>query len=372
MNELTTERGFRLHNRGELVEVIPYLVGYRPVDSLVVVALATDGTTVCLTTRVDLVDAAEPAVAKDLVAMADRARADQLVLIVYGPKRGTSPELEDAEVGLLPYDDLVYDLVLVARKVGIGFLGAVYVADERWWTYQPCLDERCCRPEGTPMETVGSRVAAEATYAGMTALPDRESVAAALEPIQGPNQVTMSAAVATAERELVEAGESRSVRRWRAGVLTQLRGALERASKGEVPWIADDTAARILVGLADRVLRDHAWMWFESDPGGRWAAAEQLWRQMARRAPEEYRGAPLFLYAWACWRGGDGVRARIAVERSLSYDSNYPAALLLEEALHRGMDPRKVRPLLPRSGRHARSADAPLSRPGRRGRSGRA
>jgi hypothetical protein len=353
MTEPTAEPSFHIHNREDLIEVTPYLLGYRPIDSLVVIALAGGGE-LRLTIRSDLTEAAEPVFAAELMTMVEEAGGEQIVLIVYGPPCGSPPAEEEAEIGQLPYDDLVYDIADVARHAGIRFIGGVFVADDRWWTYEPCANSQCCRPEGTPLDAPGPRIAAEATYAGLTVLPDRDAIIASLRPIRGPAQAGFSAALAAAQQELVDAAGGRDVIRWRAGALIQLRAVLERVRGGDLPWLSDRVAARLVVGLADTRIRDRAWTWLEADPAGRWSGGAQLWRQLARRAPEEYRTPPMFLYAWACWRGGDGVRARIGLELALSGDPDYVAALLLEQALGRGLDPAQVPALLPRSGQSAR------------------
>lgn len=346
MNMSSADCGFELHGRQELVEVAPYLLGYHPTDSVVAVGMSGQGG-IELAIRADLSDAANPALAEQLVTMAKEAGAERLVLLVYAGPQEPPPAMWEAEVGLLPHDELVEELAGLAVSAGMRMVGALYVSADRWWTYQPCGDPDCCPPDGGPAISGDCRPAAEATYAGMTALPDRSALVATLDPVGDPFGRTMETALAAARQELLDAARSRDLDRWQAGVLIHLRSVLDRVEGGDVPWLSDRVAARLVLGLTDVFVRDRAWLWLEADPAARWTVAEPLWRQLARRAPEQYRAAPLFLGAWACWRGGDGVRARIGVERALSCDPGYQAALLMEEALNQGMDPRGLEPLLP-------------------------
>jgi hypothetical protein len=50
-----------------------------------------------------------------------------------------------------------------------------------------------------------------------------------------------------------------------------------------------------------------------------------------------YLPAPACLLAFAAWRAGDGVLARIAVQRALAADPGYPLATLVQQLIHHGV-----------------------------------
>jgi hypothetical protein len=85
-------------------------------------------------------------------------------------------------------------------------------------------------------------------------------------------------------------------------------------------------------------MRDAIWLGID----GHRIDGRPLWRQLARRLPEPYDAAPLFLFGWASWRAGDGALAGIAAERAVDSDPSYTAADLLLAALTRAADPRRM------------------------------
>jgi Domain of unknown function (DUF4192) len=359
MNMSRTDCGFHLHGRQELTEATPHLLGYHPTDSLVVFGLgapdwSTGGSDIEMMVRIDLADACTPDALEYLMSAAASADTEQLVVLVYGPSAGPLPPRWRAEVGLLPHDELIEEVQAVAADKGIRVVAAMYVCGMRWWCYQPCGETRCCPADGSPV--AGSDAALKVAYAGLAALPDRAALEETFRPFASPQQEGMEAALVAAQQELLDAGRARDLNRWRAGTLVHLRAVFDRlSSTAEVPWLADRVAGRLLVGLTDESIRDAAWMWLEKDAGGRWRNADQLWRQLARRSPEQYRVPPLFLGAWACWRGGDGIHARAGLERALAIDPSYQGALLLLSAMFRWPNPKGLPSLARRSRRPGRA-----------------
>jgi uncharacterized protein DUF4192 len=343
MKELNGGPRLRISSRQDLVELAPYLLGFHPVESVVVLVLSADERSVVLAARIDLAHAAEPQVRDELTLMLRRSGGTQAVLLVYGPRLGVPPTPEEAELGELPYAELVEALIEVVEQADVRFFGGGYIAGDRWWSYRPCADRGCCPPHGMRIEGEDSQVAAAATFLGLTALRDRTALEETLAPIDDPG---IREALGVAKQELLDAGRARDVDGWCAGVGVQLRSVLDRVTGGDSPWLPDRVAARLVLGLAEQRIRDIAWLWLEIDPDTRWLGAERLWRQLIRRAPEEYRLVPLALFAWACWRGGDGIRARIGVERALTLDPTYQMALLLRAALEQGVDPGDIATLL--------------------------
>jgi hypothetical protein len=331
-----------VRGRGDLIDVAPYLLGFHPVDSVVVIALPADGNKVCLTIRADIADVRQDAFVDYLAALVAQGGGRRVVLVVYGGAGGRPP-------GELPDKDVVALFADAADVVRLEVLGAMYVAGGRWWSYDPCGAARCCPPAGGAVGGSASTVASEAERAGLTALPDRAALAATLAPVADEEeQHAMSAALAAAERDMVAAAEADGgIGSWRAEAVARLRAVLQRIAGGEVPWLDPAAAASLLVAFTDTLVRDLAWSWTNDSPS-RCAPAGELWRQLARRAPEPYDTAPLFLAAWAAWRGGGGALARIALERALASDPEYIPALLLESAISQSLDPGTLGPLLGR------------------------
>jgi hypothetical protein len=107
--------------------------------------------------------------------------------------------------------------------------------------------------------------------------------------------------------------------------------------------LGDAEAAAIILGLQDRVTRDHGAEWMEpphTEP------ALRLWRALARRCVqpfEDHAAAPLTLAGWVAWSAGDEATARVAFGRALTLDPDYTFARLLHAALNNGLDPEPLR-----------------------------
>lgn len=318
----------RLSSPEDLVEAVPYLLGYHPSDSLVAVALRGPRHEVVFTMRLDLPQPGARSVATSLArsvpAYLANAEADQAVLVVYGAT-GQMPEG-------LPHSRLVDATSGALRRAQIEILDALYVGAGRWWSYT-CAVPECCPIEGRPIPSDGnSTVAATATYAGLVALPNREAVEKILEPVGFPAAQAMAEALARADEALA----ARITDQLSLDVVRAETRALLTAAVDSEPALSDDDAARLIVGLEDTVVRDECCEWTDTERVG---PAQRLWVQLARRAAPGYDVVPLAMVGWFAWRGGDSTLARIAVDKCLRSDPDYSLARLLEEALDSAVNP---------------------------------
>lgn len=319
-----TPATLRVDGGGDLVELVPYLLGFHPSDSLVFVALRGPSHGVAVTLRVDLAAvAASPAAVEACIHHVRNAGADGVILLVYADD---PPPTGDA---VLPYHELVCDVGPALAAEDIGLVDALLVCRGRWWCYL-CDDPACCPREGRRIcGDDRSAMAVAATVAGMVAAPDRAALERSLAPLPEAERRGVREAV----DRLVQRGAlpSRDQVRalWAEGIAAQLEG--EKA-------IRDDDAATMLLGLADDAIRDECCGWADTPTVG---AARALARQLARRAGPPWDVTPYALLAWFAWRSGEGAQARIAVDRALASDPDYRFALLLEAVLDGGVDPRR-------------------------------
>lgn len=119
------------------------------------------------------------------------------------------------------------------------------------------------------------------------------------------------------------------VERHRDGCSRLLDAAVAAVGAGLAP-VDDETAARLLVGLRDLVVRDLAAVYAGTEQA---SAAEDLCRDLAERAPQEYAAAPACLLGLYAWYRGDTPAAREGLERSLAAAPDYRFAHLLILAL---------------------------------------
>ncbi|MFG3299889.1 DUF4192 domain-containing protein [Micromonospora chersina] len=323
----STERPrLAVRSPGDLVAAVPYLLGFHPADSVVVVAVR--GRRVVFAARGDLPEpGADPRpAARHLAEVVARQRTDAATVIGYGPAGRVTAAVDAVGEAL--------------DRTGLLVRDALRVTDGRWWSYL-CAESVCCPPEGTPYDPAASEVSAAAVFAGQVALPDRAALAAQVSPLGGPVRVAMRRATAQAHRRLAGlAGEAAgtgltsdpSVRS--AGVAA-VRTAFRRHRRGE--RLGDDEVAWLTVLLTHLPVRDHAW----SRTDGR-DADISLWTDVLRRSEPELIAAPGSLLAFAAWRAGHGAVAAVALERVLATHPGYSMAVLLDDALRRGLSPAEL------------------------------
>ncbi|MEU4053728.1 DUF4192 domain-containing protein [Streptomyces olivaceus] len=373
------EHQVTLRTPAELADALPYLLGYRPEDSIVLVALRERegrgrfGGRARLGIPPDPDDWAGAAgqLVRGLVTGAERrgTRPEQMVAyLCQEPARGeTGREVMER---LRP---LAQKLRVECGALDIPVVEALCISAGRFWSY--CCDEAaCCPPEGLPMGLPGTSVlAAAATYAGIQVRGPLSDLHARLLPREGAVAVEQAAALDAAATTLVsrildDAG--------RADVAEETLAAAERAmrrlaeaqpvSGAQAEDLRDDRllaheeAAALILGLQDRTTRDRAAAWMEGDEAG---PALRLWRALARRcigAYGEHAAAPLTLAGWVAWSTGDELEAREALAMALGADPGYLFARLLHQACNEGLDPESIRRCLraERAGLEGAEADA--------------
>lgn len=323
---MSTSPTARISGPAELLQAVPYLLGFHPRASLVLVGLA-DGLLV-VTARLDLTDA-DPAVLAETVAALCRGGSTSIVGAIYAD--GTQGRDRSR-------DTVVASLVDAADAVQCRIDEVLHVADGRWWSLS-CASLDCCPADGRPLPVDPSAFTAAATYAGVVALPDRSALEQVLAP--SPQRLSLAAIDAAgdaARRMTCDASPGSG----RSGRSSPVKRALFTAARAcAVPrWggSSDADVARFGVALTQIPLRDAVWTAIDA---GR-LDGRPLWRDLACRLPEPYDAAPLFLYGWTAWRAGDGASAGIAAQRAVDSDPDYSAADLLLAALSHGVDPRAM------------------------------
>lgn len=348
----------RVQGPADLVQAIPYLLGFHPSRSFVLVGLAAKR--VVVTARADLDDFVEATLLPHTVAAMVRGGTEAFVGVIFDDDVRPDPTAEQ-----LPWRHLAAELHGVAAEAGADVDDVVLVTRGRMWSYD-CCDPRCCPPEGRALEGTPA-VAAAAAYAGMVALPDRASLAELLRP-------SCDAAGLTELLGRLEAAEHAAVQAIAAGE----QGRLDRADiralfaaarafdvPGTDPALSPEQLVRFGVALRRPAVRDALWLGIDD---GR-VDGRRLWQRLATSVPAPFSAPPLFLFAWATYRAGDGALAGTAAELALAGDPDYSAADLILAALSNAIDPRRLPRLRSQRQRSARVRAA--SREGRPGGEGR-
>ncbi|MFI2641194.1 DUF4192 domain-containing protein [Streptomyces sp. NPDC018610] len=372
------EHQVTLRTPAELADALPYLLGYPPEDSIVLVALHDRGGHGRFGGRARLgipPNAADwPSAARQLahglITGSERrgAKPEQMVAFVcQEPSAGESGR--DVMRRLRP---LAQKLRTECGRLDVPVIEALCISAGRFWSYC-CPSVGCCPDDGLPMGLPGTSVmAAAATYAGIQVRGSLRELRARLLPWEADAARAQERALDTAGRALVPRILDEASR---AEVSAETLDLAERVMRrfAEAPFavdgasadlrddrlIRDEEAASLVLGLQDRTTRDRAAEWMEGDEAG---PALRLWRALARRCVGpygEHAAAPLTLAGWVAWSAGDEIEAREALAMALGADPDYLFARLLHQACNEGLDPESVRRCLrtEREGRARPTAD---------------
>ncbi|MFE9373930.1 DUF4192 domain-containing protein [Streptomyces sp. NPDC006711] len=367
-----------LRGPAELADALPYLLGFHPTDSAVLVALHGESGRFGGRVRVGL--PASPQEWPDI--------ADQLAecLVTGSERRGPRP---DGIVVFLCQDPsrdgsarqvmerlrpLAQRLRVACGSLDVPVLEALCISDGRYWSYC-CPDSRCCPPEGSVLALPGTSVmAAAATYAGLQVRGSLREMEERFAPMRYPaaqeQERALDAAAAQMFPRVLGGGDRRGVADETLDLAARLMRRIARApapacgADGRAPagrgagallagrnavdelddgLIAHDEAAALILGLQDRTTRDWAAEWME---GAEAQPALRLWRALARRCVGPYRdhaAALLTLAGWVSWSTGDDPNARVAFSLALRADPEYRFAYLLHQACNQGLDPEELR-----------------------------
>ncbi|GLV85172.1 hypothetical protein Slala03_48610 [Streptomyces lavendulae subsp. lavendulae] len=380
-----------LRSPAELADALPYMLGFHPTDSLVMVAVHGEGGRFGGRLRVGI--PSTPA------EWEDTARQVAECLVRGSERRGGKPDgivvflCQDPRAGesgqrvMTRLRPLAQRVRLACGALDVPVLEALCLSGGRYWSYT-CDDSGCCPAEGNPLAPPGTSVmAAAATFAGLQVRGSLKEIESRLAPLVGAGAAEQEEALDRAAVALVPKILDGATRQEVGAETIALAKTLmrrltlappveggPRADDWDDALLGHDEAAAVILGLQDREIRDIAAEWMEGDEA---APALRLWRALARRcvgAYGEHAAAPLTLAGWVCWSGGDEPTARIALGLALRADSEYRFAQLLHHACNEGIDPEGLRQCLreerrrrePRRKRSAATTRPPGRRDGKR------
>ncbi|ADD45031.1 DUF4192 domain-containing protein [Stackebrandtia nassauensis] len=319
----TSSADITLSSPADLVAAIPHLVGYRPTDSAVLVGL--DEGHIKVTLRADLPLASGCFdVFADVITTMRRNDATAVVLVGFGEAARVTPVVDH----LLPR----------LHGADIEVLDAIRVTGGTFWSYV-CPEPTCCPPEGKPVPR-DSRIEAAFVGEGMVAAPDRNAVAAQIDPVDFETRNHVALHLCDFKRtarldRLVNAKRDRA-----AENTAKLAGAAKGVEAGTMPglaltaklgWAIAETSTGYKTALAIVDAGDHA-------------HGLALWIWLARHHTGIYRSRAAAMTAYAAWRRGNGVLAGEAVGVALRLQPTCRLAQAVGLALSNGFPPAKVPP----------------------------
>lgn len=266
---------------GDLVAAVPYLVGFTPQRSVVVVSLRGERLRCGVVARADLPDvgrASDEMVSADtmsddfqqlltaqelvaqLVGAVLRDEPEEAVLLVYDDEPFTQLDL--------PHQDLVVAFSSAFAAAGVRVKESLYLTSDRFWSYR-CKDPNCCPAQGRLVDQVlGSPVAATLVAHGRAPLPTRDDLRRQVR-ARGPLTSAATGYAASVELEQrkgldLTACQDRTLQSFGLLVMRRLNPLLDDAHPGERNSQAPDgtwgatpvEAGAVLAGLADVHVRD--------------------------------------------------------------------------------------------------------------------
>lgn len=333
----------RLSGPDALVSAVPYLLGFHPHQSVVVVWTSPSKSRIVLTMRSDLLAADvsdRPAMLETLVEMlfvpVPRLPADAVPFIMVFPDIAPVGDATDGDESL-PESDLVAVLLRRLDDAGRRAGDVLCVEGDRWWSYL-CSDADCCELCGTVIDpSVRLEVEAQFVVAGSAPLASRDELLA---------EVAAAPAAAVRRMRTLITGTGASVKTMRgapASLSKQLRARCWTAMSGAVADPAEvslDDQALILAGLRDLWLRD-AFISLAVRTGSQ-GLCELLSRTVSL-APRHFVGPSATTLGLLRYLSGDGARAWVALDRARAEDRDYSLATLVSTALAGGMPPAALR-----------------------------
>ena len=304
----------------DLLAAIPFLIGYHPSNSLVLVALSSDSDeqgSVGMAMRVDLpVDVA--AEGYDLLASHfTREKADAALLVAYTP--------HDCQLG----ESILINASAALMRAGIEIKESLVVQNNRFRSLL-CIDSLCCPPHGSPVPEIdSSRIAAEHVIAGHP-MPFA-SVTQLIDSISALPTSTAADWCSEVSQFVVapDAPELNNLQRDGATAVIDLAGEYQAGRGAE----DRELAARVIGRMSDIQVRDFALGSHSIETADFYW---KMWRDLLVIAPRGFVAPIASVFAAISYERGEGAVAHKALDRAVADDPRYSLALLLRRVFTAG------------------------------------
>jgi len=303
----------------DLLAAIPFLIGYHPIDSLVLVSIKED--CVGMAMRIDYpIDQSEAAF--DLCATHISAdEADGVLIVAYQP------------LGRSDGEQVLAQTTAALSRAGIAIYESILIAEGSYRSVL-CHDMTCCPLEGRLVPPLDStRIAMESVVAG--------------HPMPFATFADLGASV----RSNLLAHEEQWLDRVQNSFVDPTDSNLNDLQRDGATAVIDlandfiahgistdqDLIAHVLGRLSEIQIRDFA---LGSHDGESADGYRTMWMHLLRSAPPGFIAPVACLAAAIAYEYGDGALARAALDRALTDAPTYSLALLLQRVFSAGWPPR--------------------------------
>ena len=302
----------------DLLAAVPFLIGYHPTDSLVLISVKSDSLEMAM--RIDFPKNPPEGSYQLLASHLKRDNSEGALIVAYEPADSLAgPEvLHNVADAVASLDIPIRELMLVRNN---------------HWRSLLCSDDKCCPPEGNQIEEfVNSRIAAEQVASGKEL------------PFSDAEGLTHSISATILAKDI----------NWNAQVVgfrvdpdANNLNELQRDGAESILLLADfysqngfckdyDLMARVLGRLSDIQVRDFA-LGCHTDQtiNSYWA----MWRDLLRIAPPKFVAPVASVFASIAYENGEGALAHRALDRAIEDDPEYSLARLLRRVFSSGWPP---------------------------------
>jgi hypothetical protein len=325
------KKEIQIDGPANLLATVPYLLGFNPEKSLVIVAVKGQHDQVVVSMTLDLPDKMEDLDAtfmNNLKETLKRSGADGLVAIFY---------VDSNPQGL----QSISELLMTEISSEFHIRDILWVYDHKWASYL-CSDESCCPKEGRSLEIEKPSIArTELVLAGRSVATKKSDLKDFLE-ITTVNQ-DLIPLISQFARQKAKSEHNKTIEKWES---TQFKFLTAPKAFKELDL---KLYARLLLGLTDIPVRDALLAHhidlaqIKEDPNQYLFQIAQNWAQVAKVAPQTFRPSICTCIAVFMWQAGEGILARSAVDFALAQDPQFHLAKLINNALDSGKPPWEFR-----------------------------
>lgn len=191
------------------------------------------------------------------------------------------------------------------------------------WVRLDCVDS------GAIQRGTRDWFAAECAFRGHRApYASEEELKRSFQPAAPLSVEAMQTATEAARAAFASESTAETERTWMTLALERFAATGTRLSEAD--------AARMVCDVRHVGLRDHAWASMDTQNAATHAA---FWKDLLTRSPDGAQAPTASLTAFAHWLNGDGIQARVALER-VPDEPTYTMARLVNTALEVGMNPK--------------------------------
>ena len=320
----------------DILAAVPFLVGFKPKDSIVLISLKDDA--INLAMRIDFPSKISSLELANVSRHLLRNNSQAALVVFYLPHKFS------------PNHPVVQEISQLLATLPLDLKESLVVQNGRWRSLL-CSDYTCCPIEGNHLpEIENSRIAAEQVALGkplpFDSLQELNESISATE--SDPELIAMIKTIPTIDYE-------------KNPVAKQREGA-----EAVIDFIADFAAdgvcrdkkltALVLVRLQDLQVRDFALGSVSPDTLDIYFNA---WRWLLRQAPVGYIAPVANLFAAVAYERGDGALAHRSLDRAVADEPGYPMTSLLRRVFNSGWAPSSFAAM--RAELHPRICDALFS-----------